>query len=314
MICTDLIHGIVRNTVPEREFVVALGNFDGVHVAHQKLIRLACSLRDRLFPDAAVAAWFFSELPETYLPVPPVERLTDESEKQKLLLTAGAEYTFSYPFPELRNLSPEQFCQKILLSECHARGAVCGYNFRFGKYASGTPELLRSVFPGAFEELPEVRMNGKTVSSTAVRQSLKNGMVETANQMLGHSFSLTAPVAHGKHLGTSLGIPTVNLAFPAGMLIPRHGVYATETLIDGQHYPSVSNVGVRPTVEKTNAANCETYVIGYSGDLYGKNVTVSFYRFLREERRFESVEQLQAAIRADIRTTEDLFRKQLKTT
>ena len=307
MTCTDLKKNLKTDTVPDRRFIVALGNFDGVHIAHQKLIGLAVSLRDRLFPDAAVAAWFFSDLPENDLPVPPVGRLIGNDEKNALLRKAGAEYTFAYPFTELRAFSPEDFCNKTLITECHAAGAVCGFNFRFGKNAEGTPEKLESFFPGAFAELPETRIDGMTVSSTAIRESLRNGDTETAKRMLGRPYSLTLPVTHGKHLGTGMGIPTVNQVFPAGALIPRHGVYATVTRIDGKSYPGISNIGVRPTVESSDSVNCETYIFDYSGDLYGKTVTVEFHRFLRDERKFATVRKLHDAIQADIQSVRKMF-------
>lgn len=309
MICIDLKTNKTADVCPDRRFVVALGNFDGVHIAHQKLIRLARSLRDETCPDASVAAWFFSTLPETSLPVPQVPALTSPEQKLTLLAEAGAEYAFLFSFPELRDLSPEAFTERVLKTDCNAVGAVCGYNFRYGKNAAGTPAELNESFPGCFAVLPEVKLNGETVSSTRIRGLIENGDTEQAAAMLGHPFAVSYPVAHGKHLGTKLGIPTINQYFPTdgSAVIPHFGVYATETVIDGRSYFGVSNVGVRPTVEYTDAVNCETNLFDCRGELYGKTAEVKFHRFLRPETRFSSVEELRTAIEADIGTAKVYF-------
>ena len=149
--------------------------------------------------------------------------------------------------------------------------------------------------------LPPVLDRGEKVSSTSIRRALESGDMERAGRMLGEAYHLTLPVLHGKGLGHTLGFPTANQAPAHGRLLPGRGVYRTETEVDGAVYPSLTNVGLRPTVEKADGVNVETHLIGYRGDLYGKTVTVRFLQFLRPERRFDSVDALKAQLEEDVR-------------
>lgn len=300
MTCIDFKNGQVTENCPDLDFVIALGNFDGVHVAHRKLIGLADSLRNRIAPCAGTAVLYFSALPEDYLKEHATPYLLLPDRKQQLLKKAGAEFAFVFSFPELQHLSPSDFIDQILKEKCHAVGSVCGYNFRYGYQAAGTPEQLKLAFPDTCEILSEVKLDNITVSSTEIRRCIQSGNIESANYMLGDSFTLDHEVTSGKHLGTSLGIPTINQAFPQCLVVPKYGVYATQTVIDGTVYPSISNVGVRPTVEHAGAVNCETHILDYSGNLYGSCVSVRFLHFLREEQCFSSVTELQKTILQDI--------------
>ena len=154
--------------------------------------------------------------------------------------------------------------------------------------------------PGAV--VPEQTVDGTRVSSTHIRTLLEQGSMEEANRFLGHPQMLTGTVVHGRHLGSTLGIPTANLPYPDGLVVPRKGVYAARVCLGGTRYPAVTNVGTRPTVSGKNL-NVESWILGYDGDLYEKEITVEFLKFLRPERKFDSLEQMKAEIQKNARET-----------
>ena len=160
---------------------------------------------------------------------------------------------------------------------------------------------LKRLLPAPVKIVDEVTKNGKTVSSSRIRTLLAQGDVQTAACLLQHPYSFTAPVLHGKQLGRRIGSPTINQVFPHGLQVPLCGVYVTECTVDGKRYRGVSNVGVRPTVDLDAAVNCETYLLDFEGDLYGKEVTVAFLDFLRPEQKFTSLDELRAQIEKDVR-------------
>lgn len=286
--------------VPPARTVLCLGNFDGVHIAHRELIRTARDLRDRSFPGAACGVFCFRGLSSDLLSRTPPERLTSPGERLELFARAGAEIAFLAEFSELRDVSPRDFVRDVLLRDCGCVAVVCGFNYRFGKNAAGTPDDLRQTFGENVVVCPPVLSDGIPVSSTRIRALLRNGDADQAAVLLGRPYSVTSVVQHGKALGRRLGFPTVNQRFPEKGLIPKHGVYVTECLTGDGIYRGVSNVGVHPTVDGEQApVNCETYLLGYTGDLYGKPVTVRFLRYLREERRFATVEELREQILRD---------------
>ncbi|MGN1473848.1 MAG: riboflavin biosynthesis protein RibF [Eubacteriales bacterium] len=288
--------------IPEKGFALALGCFDGLHVGHAALFRslLSHAGESRL----CAAAWTFAPPRDGGLcPVKRKPRLISFQEKLERLAALGVYYAFVYEFSDVADLSPEKFVSEILLRECSCRLAVCGYNFTFGAHAAGNAQCLSALLADAGAAtvvVPPVAVNGKTVSSAAIRAALAAGDTETVAAMLGRPYTITSTVVTGQHLGTALGFPTVNQSFFEGAALPRFGVYAGRTDVGGSFFPSVTNVGVRPTVSQTDIPNAETHLLGFSGNLYGAVVRVSLERFLREEHRFSSEEELAAAVRADI--------------
>ena len=279
--------------------VLALGSFDGVHLAHRALLSRAKSLRDGAFADAACGAFCFLQPPaDLLLGNAAPKHLCTLEQKLEHFASCGIEIAILADFSALQSLSPDAFVKEILQEQCHAVAAVCGFNYRFGKNGKGDANLLGSLMP--FTEVQaEIRMEGDTVSSTRIRSLLTKGDVERAARLLSYSYTLRATVLHGKALGRKLGTPTINQAFPDKALIPSHGVYLTRCRMDGIEKFGVSNVGVRPTVENNAHANCETYLLDFSGDLYGKTVDVSFLKMIRPEIKFSSKEELIAQIELD---------------
>ena len=282
--------------------VLCLGNFDGVHLAHRELLNSAKKLRSLLSADTACGVFCFSSSPADYLSATPPAQLCTFEQKLELFRECGMDYAFVVDFPSVRNLSPDEFIQSVLKNECNCVGAICGFNFRFGKNGEGTPRLLKESMNAPVEIQDAVLHAGEPISSTRIRGLLLDGNVKEAANLLGRPYSFTAPVLHGKQLGHKLGAPTINQRIPDKMLIPAYGVYVTECEVAGKVFRAVTNVGVRPTVEKNAAANCESYLLDFDGDLYEKSVKISFLARIRPEKQFSSQEELQAQIHRDIDT------------
>ena len=274
---------------------VAVGNFDGVHVGHKALIEktVALAKKNGLTP----AVWTF----DCYAPKTNAKHIIPPKERYCIFKDLGVEVVFENRFEDVKGLSPEEFVKGCLLNDCKAEIAVCGYNFRFGKDAKGDAEALKSLMEqngkSAFIE-DEIKIGGLTVSSTAVRKALKDGDVTLAAKLLGRPFSVTLPVIHGRRIGTGLGFPTVNQSYPDTLTEMRRGVYVCRVEIDGVDYKAVTNVGIKPTLE-----NCpltiETHILNCEGDFYGRDLTVRFYGFLRDEKKFSSLDELKKQIKED---------------
>ena len=188
-----------------------------------------------------------------------------------------------------------------------------GHDFCFGYKGEGTAARLKDYCAQhgiGCDIIPALRIDGRVVSSTYIRELIANGDIETANRFLGHPHTLSDTVRSGYHLGTNLGAPTINMYFPEGVLVPRHGVYATKVFLeDGSCYIAVTNVGVRPTVSDSTRVSVESHLLDYSGNLYGRQARVEFYGFLRGERKFASFEELSEQIHRDAQSAREYFEK-----
>jgi riboflavin kinase/FMN adenylyltransferase len=279
---------------------LCLGNFDGVHLGHRALLQAARKWRDARFPGIPVGVFCFRDFPSDTLSDPPVGHLCSLEERLSRFAECGMEIVILASFAELRALSPETYIEQILKETCHCVAAACGFNHRFGRFGKGTPALLEERFGDALLLQEQVTALGEPVSSTRIRGLLQSGKPEQAEALLTHPYSLKASVLHGKAFGRTIGVPTINQNFPVNAVVPRFGVYATEVEVRGERYVGVSNVGIHPTVDADACVNCETFLLNFSGDLYGEEVTVCFRRFLRPEMKFESVEALREQIRQDV--------------
>ena len=281
--------------------VVALGFFDGVHLGHRRL--LDETVRQARRRGSTAAVFTFSD--DVRSVKPGVGRLTDFQSKLALLAEAGIELVYTADFPSMSGFSPESFVRDVLIAQCGAELAVCGFNFRFGKGAAGDADRLCSLMAENGRECSVIApayLGDRVISSSAIRAALEAGDAELATAMLGRPFSLTAPVLHGRGYGHTEGVPTLNQVFCTSGIVPKSGVYATRVWLgDGQAVRGVSNVGVCPTFfgEKGDL-RCETHLIDYSEELYGRVLTVEFCKYLRPERRFDSVEALYEQIRRDL--------------
>lgn len=203
------------------------------------------------------------------------------------------------------NTSGEDFLKDTLIQRFSMKVLVSGENFRFGKDGSCDSSYLDSVQEKEnflHVTVPSVYVDGEHVSSSKIRTFLEEGNLNSANRFLGYDFRVTGKVVHGAHLGTELGFPTVNIAFPDDGFVPKFGVYACRTELDGKEYRAIANVGVKPTVTEVSKPLFEAHISGFSGDLYGRTVTFSLERFLRPEKRFSSVSELKNQINEDLQT------------
>lgn len=290
---------------PQDKLSCAIGNFDGVHAGHRKLLSLAAEKGGEITKSAV----FTFSVPTSRLKNG-IALLNSPEERYVVFRELGIDLLILAEFEEIASLSPERFAEEILFSRCHVRRVLCGFNFRYGKSAAGNAQTLKRTFSdlgGSVEIVPPYRIDGNTVSSSEIREALSVGNVKRAWRMLTKPYSVTAEVIHGKKLGRTLGFPTANQRFPADRLVPKFGVYAVRVRVDGKIFFGVANVGVRPTVEHTAAANCEVYILDFAGDLYGKTVTTEFCEFLRPERHFSDVDALTGAVRNDIFCAKQYF-------
>ena len=305
-LCLDLRQNPPRPaTAPPKTCVLCLGNFDGVHVAHAELLARGLSLSRSLAlsrgEDVSCGVLCFFRPPSRFLPSDgnPIPQLTPLREKLRLFAAAGIEYAYLCDFSRVRTVSPEDFLT-CLEAEVGCVGAVCGFNHRFGAKAAGNNALLiRHFGEDAVVVVPEITVDGVTVSSTNVREALLRGDVALAARLLGRPYSICTTVRSGKRLGRTIGFPTANQRFSADAIIPAHGVYAALCHTPAGVFPAVANVGSHPTVDEGAEVNCETYILGYEGDLYGHRIKTELLSYLRPERRFPDLASLQRAIAED---------------
>ena len=276
---------------------VALGYFDGVHLGHKAVIRAAVGCKSE---GLTPAVFTFSSTPKRGTEN---TQLTGFDEKARIFEQIGIEILYIIDFETVRNKTPDEFVSGILKNVFRAKKVFCGYNYHFGKNGTATSEDLVKLCSGqdieAVVKTP-VKFRNSYVSSTKIREYIKSGDIQKANRMLGYDFGITSNSVEGRHLGSALGTPTVNLNFESNRIIPRYGVYASTVFVDGQRHIGVTNIGVKPTVNERNTPNCETWMPLYKGgELYGKRIEVRLREFLRPEKKFNTLEELRKAIRHD---------------
>lgn len=291
-----------------KKTICALGFFDGVHLGHQALLG-QCRELARREGCAAVVVTFASH-PDT-LVLGNTPRLINSPKDRQWLLEEKFQMdgVVTLPFDEEMRAMPWEDFLNLLQKDYGAAGFVCGEDFRFGSRGAGNARLLEAYCAqwGLLSAVvPEQTLDGIRVSSTYIRRQLETGDMATAVRFLGHPYVLGGRVVHGHQLGRRLGIPTANLSFPEGLALPKFGVYACLCRIDGQTHPAVANIGTRPTVDGTGIT-VEPWILDYTGNLYGREILLEFYRFLRPERRFGSLEELKAAVQKDAEETRRLF-------
>jgi len=288
--------------------IYALGFFDGVHLGHQALLKACRTLAEET--GCRAGAVTFASHPEGLICGKEPVLINTSEDKKRLLHAAGAEVVLELPFDQaVMTTHWASFLKQLVIYD--AAGFVCGSDFRFGAGGSGTAKKLegfckRRNLPYAV--VPQQMLGGIRVSSTYIRQLLEAGEMERANQFLGHPHILTGTVVSGRKLGRTLGIPTANLPLPAQTVSLRKGVYACRASVEGKGYLAVTNVGDRPTVGGHHVT-VEPWLLDFEGDLYGKELTLAFHAFLRPEKKFDSLESLQAEIRENAAQTRKYFEK-----
>ena len=295
--------------------VIALGFFDGVHLGHAALLRLTRRRADELGIPAAVLT--FDTHPDTLVyhqPVPLINTLEDRKYLMEEKFSMD-EVILAHFDRAMMEMPWEAFVEDYLLGELGAKHVVCGHDFSFGYRGQGTPDKLRRLCAQrgvGVNVVDKVSLGGITVSSTHIRQLIRQGDMEAAAQMLGHRHFLSGEVLHGKELGRRLGFPTANLALPEGLIAPAYGVYATlVTLPDGSAHPAVTNVGVRPTVHDQLGRLVEAWILDCTAELYGQKIRVEFFTRLRGEKKFDSLEALREEVLRNADETRAYFQNRL---
>ncbi|MBR2476719.1 MAG: bifunctional riboflavin kinase/FAD synthetase [Clostridia bacterium] len=288
----------------ERRFgkacAVVIGKFDGVHTGHKRLLNLTADIckNENLIP---VAYTFESR----------GDCIISENEKIRILSENGIEAVFVQPFTvEFKNTTPEEFVN-MLKDDFTARHIIIGFNFRFGKGRCGSAEdmvsLCNSAGIGVTVAEPVIYEN-EPVSSTRIRDSIRNGNIPSANEMLGRMFSISGIVVHGKQLGRKMGFPTANIDTADISVLPEKGVYAT--VVDS--YPAITNIGLNPTVDTDGMVKAETHIMGDTVPDYGEEITVHFLEKIRDEKTFSDIEELKSQLDKDKQTAIEIYEKSVR--
>lgn len=286
--------------LPVGECAVAIGLFDGFHIAHRELVKKTREIAEKNGLRAGIFTFISNETIKKS-----TKKIYSTEEKLKIAESLGAEFAVICDFTLISGISAEDFVKGTLITDISAKIAVAGFNFRFGKGALGNAEMLAELMQshgGDALIFDEYAYNGRAVSSTVIRELLTEGRMEEATALLGEPYFLTGVVSHGDGRGKSLGLPTVNTDIPEGKLVPRVGVYRSAVAVGDRIYAGVTNVGTCPTFG-VRVPHAETYILDFDGDLYGKDIRVYLLEFLRDERHFESAEELILQIKLDINYT-----------
>lgn len=284
----------------EKMNYIALGSFDGLHLGHLSLIRKTQELS--MNTDGNSIIFTFKNHPRMLIePDKKIELLMNNDEKIEILDSLGVDITALRDFDsEMMQMMPEDFI-KYLCENYSVRGIVVGFNFRFGYKNLGDIDLLRELSSKYNYELyimEPCQYEGEVVSSTRIRESLDNGAVDKASEMLTRPYSIVGEVVHGKKLGRTIGFPTANIKVPQNKIIPKKGVYYTNVLINGKYFKGITSVGNNPTVNGQELT-IETYVLDFEGSLYEKEIKLLFIDRIRDEVKFNSLDELVTQIQND---------------
>lgn len=283
-----------------RKSAVALGKFDGVHLGHQAIIR---ELKKKKDGDTKTVIITFSVSPEAVLSHKNLKYIMTDGEKQEYFEKSGIDYLIDLKLDtDFLRMEAEEFVRTCLVEKLGVKKVVCGRDFRFGRDRKGDVDFLRNAgkkYDFETEIVEHVVIENTEISSTKIRAEILKGNLEQANAMLGHKYSVTGIVQHGNELGRKINFPTVNILPPYDKILPPNGVYMSECLLKGKSLKGITNIGVKPTVG-SQRIGIETNIFDYSGDLYGETVTIEFLKFLRPERKFASMLELQSQIEKDI--------------
>ena len=293
----------------DRKRAIALGFFGGVHRGHAALLERTKERAAQIGAEPSVLS--FDVHPDTLVFGKEVPLINSPEDREGIIRREFGidNVVFIHFNKEVMRMDWKDFLDS-LIQELNVCWIVVGYDFCFGYKGQGTTTRLREYCDSlgiGCDVIDQVTLDGKVVSSTYIRELIQEGDMEQAARFLGHPHTLSDTIRSGYHLGTKLGTPTINMGFSPGVLVPRHGVYATRVHLDGQSYTAVTNVGVRPTVSQEDRISVESHLLDLSGNLYGKHARVDFCHFLRDEVRFASAEELSAQIRKDVENARAYF-------
>lgn len=302
----EIIRGI-ENYLHQFPTAVTVGKFDGIHQGHEALISLITGRKSRGEKSVMVT---FGKSPRQVLFEPGMKFIVTEEERNVILEKQGIDILLILPFDEKLMHEPADDFVRMLFEKVHMSYMAAGCDFTFGYRGAGnagTLERMARELGFELEVIDKVKEDGADISSSRIRELIDAGDVSEAGKLLGREYFIYGPVVHGRHIGTGMGIPTINLIPPKNKLLPPFGVYITTADIDGRVYHGITNVGNNPTISDGNRVTVETNLLDVKSNLYGKEAIVTFYEFVRPEKKFDSVEALKREIEKNIRQARDYF-------
>ncbi len=311
----QVFHGLSEVPRASGPRALAIGNFDGIHLGHRSLLKALSAYAHQTGRKASVLT-FHPHPVEVLNPSKKIERLTSTEEKLAELESLGVELVLVEKFsPEIANLDPDVFFRRFIQEGLGADAVFVGFNFHFGKGRAGNPAVLEKLCGESGVRLhvePPFAIDGVRVSSSAIREALRQGELQDANRMLGRPYNVRGTVIRGAGRGRTIGFPTANLRFPAGKLLPKSGVYVTETVWQRQAFASVANIGSRPTVDKEGAPlSVEVHLLDFQSSLYDEALELRFLERIRDEKKFASVDELKQQIARDAQYAGEAARKRM---
>lgn len=295
-----LIQGTTEFTL-DRPCAAAIGKFDGIHRGHQKLLDNILKEKQK---GLLAAVFTFDPSPAVFFGRAESKSLTTREEKRRIFEKLGIDVLIEFPLTsESAAMLPERFLEEILIGRMKAAYVAAGMDVSFGERGRGGRDMLLDYGKRAgfqVEIIDKICENGTEISSSLIRQELERGNMERVTELIGFPYSVTGIVVHGKRLGRTLGMPTVNLLPPKDKLLPPNGVYFSNVSYQGGHYRSISNIGCKPTVSEEKVLGVETYLYDFAEDIYGREITVKLLGFKRPEMKFDDVGQLREQMQKDI--------------
>lgn len=295
--------------IPWKKTAVTIGKFDGIHIGHQKLLNEICAAREEGCAPIVFTFDFSSDASEKE----PVQLLLTEKEKRDVLQKFGIEGYVVFPMTrENRALAPETFVKQILIEKFHMKKLCVGNDFRFGKDRMGDACLLKQLaetYGFSFESIEKERYCEIEVSSSRIREAVLNADMNAATAMLGRPYSFSGTVQHGKKLGRTLEMPTINVEFPEGKIRPGTGVYYSRVRIAGMSFYGITDIGTKPTVDTAASYATETFLYDCDAELYGLPAEIELLHFVREEVRFSCMEELKKQLHKDKEAGRAYFRE-----
>lgn len=296
---------IVRELREIPNLSLALGFFDGIHKGHQAVISCAVEFAKEVGCKSAVVS--FKEHPYCYFRKTSPKYILTLEDKYKIIEDLGVDYMIELDFGSVCHMTPAQYLEDVLIKYFSPKAISTGFNHHFGVDKSGNVKFL-SDYQGKYDYLyfatPPQSIYGDIISSTVIRQNIKSGAVFMADSMLGRKFSVSGTVIRGRELGSSLGFPTANIVYPDDIVEPPYGVYDVDVdiLDEGKTYRGIANFGVCPTVTDSGVRSLEVHIFRFKGNLYDRDIKISFNRMIRPEIKFANLDELKTQIEIDIQS------------
>jgi riboflavin kinase/FMN adenylyltransferase len=296
----DIISGTTEFHI-DNKTAVAIGKFDGIHLGHKKLLdQILLQKKDGL----KSVIFTFDPSPEEFFTGKEIPQLFTRIEKREAFEEMGIDILLEFPLTAATAATdPEDFVRRILVGQLGADFIAAGTDVSFGDKGRGDQHLLRSLSKELGYELAlidKVRIDGEEVSSTRVRNRVADGDMPMVKRLLGYNYSVSGTVQHGRHIGHTIGVPTVNIIPPSNKLLPPYGVYSSKVYIDDKVFDGMTNIGRKPTISEKEQVGVETYIYDFDSDAYGKFIKVELLKFVRPEMKFDSIDALKAQIKSDL--------------